>query len=205
MTRDVGVIMAAAGAGLRFGGPPKQFTELRGEPLLVHALRPFLEHSRVLHIVVALPGGVIADPPNWLPRGAAPISLVTGGEARAESVREALEALDPAATLVVVHDAARPLVTAELVDRVVAAAADVGAAIAGVRATDTIKEVDADGRVVRTPSRDRLWHAQTPQAFRRALLERAFDVVGGRAAHATDEAMLVEWLGEPVAVVEGSP
>jgi 2-C-methyl-D-erythritol 4-phosphate cytidylyltransferase len=142
------------------------------------------------HVVVALPPGV-----------AAPAGVIgaQGGEQRSLSVRNALRAAqgDP----VVVHDAARPLLTAELVEQVLAGLVDADAAIAAAPVTDTVKEA-RDGEVVRTLDRSGLWAVQTPQAFRRDALERALDQADDVLAAATDDASLVEALGGTVRVVE---
>lgn len=135
---------------------------------------------------------VVAVPPDRV----SPPDMVAGGETRSQSVRNALDAA-PEATIAVVHDAARPLVTADLVRRCLEALEGVDCAIAAIPVTDTVKEVDS-GRVVRTLERDRLWAVQTPQVFRADVLRRA----GGEA---TDDAALVEAIGGTVRVVEGTP
>ena len=141
-------------------------------------------------VVVAGPPGHEAD--GW----------VTGGASRSESVRNALAAA-PEADIVVVHDAARPLVTRELVERCVAEVqGGADGAIAAAPVTDTIKEAGPDGRVLRTLDRGALWSIQTPQVFRAALLRRALDVAPGDLAAATDDAALVEAAGGSVRVVE---
>jgi 2-C-methyl-D-erythritol 4-phosphate cytidylyltransferase len=146
---------------------------------------------------------VFAVTPDRVEGGSAHVERVTGGAARSESVRNAL-AIAPDADIVVIHDAARPFVTAELVRacvRVVEGGAD--GATAAARVTDTIKEADADGRVIRTLDRARLWAIQTPQAFRANVLRRA--LTRGDVAAATDDASLVESLGGDVRIVEAPP
>jgi 2-C-methyl-D-erythritol 4-phosphate cytidylyltransferase len=154
-----------------------------------------LRAAGITEIVVALPEGVSA------PEGCIG---VRGGATRSESVRAALNAARGSGH-VVVHDAARPLVPPELFQRVVAALDDVDCAIAAARVTDTIKEAEADGVVVATHDRSRLWAVQTPQAFRREALEAALGVDEAILARATDDAWLVERAGGSVRVVESSP
>lgn len=197
----VGVAIPAAGEGRRMGGRRKPFLELRGEPILAHALRPFLAHPAVTVVCVALSPDDAAAPPEWLTRMDARVRVVAGGAARSDSVKAALDALGDV-DIVVVHDAARPLVTRAILDRCIAAAAAGTGAIAGWPATDTLKQVDAALRVVATPDRSRIWHAQTPQAFPAALLRRAYAAWDDREA--TDDATLVERVGGVVVMVEGS-
>jgi 2-C-methyl-D-erythritol 4-phosphate cytidylyltransferase len=183
-------------AGLETGGrddsqlPPKAFTALAGRPLLdwsVEVLRAVCDR-----VVAAVPVEHVSPPDR-----------VRGGRSRSESVRLALEAA-PEAQTVVVHDAARPLVTRELVERCLAALDECGGdcVIAAAPVTDTIKEADRHGRVLRTLDRSALWAAQTPQVFRADVLRRALDVGEARLAAATDDASLVEAAGGSVAVVE---
>lgn len=185
-------LIVAAGRGERLGSDgPKAFVRLGGRPMIewsVAVLREVVDH-----IVVALPPGVHA------PAGT---TGVLGGEHRSLSVRNALHAAvgDP----VLVHDAARPLVTVELALACFDALAerDLDAAIAAAPVTDTIKEADASQSVLRTLDRSRLWAIQTPQAFRREALERALAQHEALLAEATDDASLVEALGGSVGIVE---
>ena len=197
--------MPAAGAGRRMGGVRKAFLELDGQPILLRAIRPFLETSGVECVVVALPPDQAARPPAWLTGADPRVRVVAGGATRGESVAAAVAALPRAVEVVLVHDGARPLVTRGLVERCLRAAAAGRAVVAGVPAVDTLKEVDASGQVVRTPPRGRYWHAQTPQAFPRRLLERAYRRARENGVEGTDDASLVELLGGEVEMVEGSP
>jgi 2-C-methyl-D-erythritol 4-phosphate cytidylyltransferase len=188
-------ILVAAGSGERLGaGRPKAFVVLAGRPMLEWSLAA-VRAAGIDEVVVALPPGESA------PSGC---TGVPGGATRSASVQAALAAARPGEDIVV-HDAARPLVEPELFTRTLAALADADAAIAAARATDTIKEAGPDGRVVATLDRSRLWAIQTPQAFRRAALERALDVPADVLAAATDDAWLVERAGGSVRVVESSP
>ncbi|MDE0358544.1 MAG: 2-C-methyl-D-erythritol 4-phosphate cytidylyltransferase [Gammaproteobacteria bacterium] len=200
-----GVAVPAAGAGRRMGGIRKAFLELDGQPILLRAIRPFLETRGVECVVVALPPDQAAHPPAWLTGADPRVRVVAGGATRGDSVAAAVAALPPAVEVVLVHDGARPLVARGLVERCLRAAAAGRAVVAGVPAVDTLKEVDASGRVVRTPPRGRYWHAQTPQAFPRPLLERAYRRARENGVEGTDDASLVELLGGEVEMVEGSP
>ena len=186
-------IVPAGGSGERLGADrPKAFVLLGGRPLLewsLEALRTVCER-----VVVAVPEGYEELPDR-----------VVGGPSRSASVRNALAAA-PEATIAVVHDAARPLVKPELVRRCIdALSAGVDGAIAAAPVTDTVKEVDADGRVTRTLDRGLLWAIQTPQVFDAALLRRSLDVSAETLESATDDAALVEAAGGTVVVVAAPP
>jgi 2-C-methyl-D-erythritol 4-phosphate cytidylyltransferase len=188
-------LLVAAGSGERLGARrPKAFVVLAGRPMLEWSLDA-LRAAGTEHIVVALPPGETA-PDGCLG--------VAGGATRSASVRAALAAAPPAGA-VVVHDAARPLVEPELFSRTLAALDDADAAIAAARVTDTVKQAAPDRRVTATLDRSTLWAVQTPQAFRRDVLERALDVDDDVLAAATDDAWLVERAGGTVRVVESSP
>jgi 2-C-methyl-D-erythritol 4-phosphate cytidylyltransferase len=200
---DVGVLLAAGGRGERAGpGEPKQFRSLGGVPMLLRALRPFAQHPRVRHIVVALPAPFAADPPDWLAEVmGGRLAVVEGGVARADSVQAALAALEPECSIVLVHDAARPFVEPGTIDAVIAAAASGSAAVPAVPVSDTLKRAGGEPPlVVETVDRRGLWRAQTPQGFPRTMLETAFESQGD-AAEFTDEAALVESAGHSVVIV----
>ncbi len=183
-------LLVAAGSGERLGvGQPKAFVLLAGRPMLEWSLAA-LRDAGLEDVVVTLPPG------HEHPLG------VPGGGTRSASVRAALAAAPADAEAIVVHDAARPLVEAELFRRALAALEDADAAVAAAPVTDTIKEAGADRLVTRTLDRSRLWAIQTPQAFRRAALERALDVPDDVLAAATDDAWLVERLGGRVVIVD---
>ncbi len=197
-------IVPAGGAGSRMGedGPRKQYLELGGEPILVRALRPLLAHPEIEGVVVALPAEDLADPPFPLPPG---VVVVAGGRERGDSVRSALAAVPAEADVVLIHDGARPLLDAALVERTLrAVAAGAGAgAIAAIPVADTLKRVSAEGSIVETVDRRGLWRAQTPQAFPRALIADAHGRAEAEGVTATDDAALVERYGGRVVVVEG--
>lgn len=175
--------------------------------MVLRALRPFTSHAEVAHVVLVLPAAVAETPPAWLAelRGGT-LTLVPGGEERSDSVAAGLGALPAECRTVLVHDAARPFVERATIDAVIARARDGVGAVAAVPLGDTLKEADAaeGGRIRRTIPRDGLWRAQTPQGFPRAMLERAYATARAERARATDDAMLVERLGEPVCVVPDS-
>ena len=196
----VGAIIPAAGSGTRMGGARKPFLELAGKPLLQHCLESFFQIKSIQHIMVVLPADQMGQLPNWLnePR----VKVVQGGAQRADSVRAGLTALPADVDVVIVHDAARPLVTPELVKRVLDAVQNGGSATIAVPMTDTLHEVDDHLGIIATPPRSRFWRAQTPQAFPRAVLERAYARIQD-ASSATDEAGLVAQSGSVVKVVPG--
>jgi 2-C-methyl-D-erythritol 4-phosphate cytidylyltransferase/2-C-methyl-D-erythritol 2,4-cyclodiphosphate synthase len=161
----------------------------------------FVDSGDVDEIVVALPAFLAADPPVYLRSRTKPVLIVDGGERRQDSVRQAFERVGRNAEVVVIHDAARPLVTDSLIRRTIDAAFDAGAAIAALRASDTVKRADSAGRVTETLPRDQIYLAQTPQAFRVDVLRHALTI----RADATDEAALAEQAGHPVQLVDGDP
>ena len=195
----VGIAVPAAGSGRRMGGQRKPFLELAGEPVLVHALRPFLADPRVVAVAVALPADDAQAPPAWLMALDDRITILAGGASRTESVRRAVESLPQDVDVIAVHDAARPLVTARTVAECIAVAAGGIGAVAGCPAVDTMKTVDEMGRITGTPDRTTLWHAHTPQVFPAQLLRDAY----AAGATGTDDAALVEAHGGEVRMVDG--
>jgi len=210
------VIIPAAGLGTRMsavsaGAKTKQFFELHGTPILFHTIRKFAEQERVDEIVVALrkneTGGFLEQlKQEGIEK---PLRVAEGGEHRQNSVGNALAALDAAPDdIVLVHDGVRPLVDDQTINGVIEAVKKYDAAIAGVPAVDTVKQVDrtADGAVVvATVPRERMVMAQTPQGFRFGLLKKAFDEATADGFLGTDEASLIERAGGAVHVVMGSP
>jgi 2-C-methyl-D-erythritol 4-phosphate cytidylyltransferase len=205
-SHDVGVVIVAAGAGTRAGaGEPKQFRWVAGKPMLLHSVEAFMERPDVTAVVCVLPRRYAGDPPPWLFQVDVERLLVSvGGRTRTESVYNGLEDLPDEARIVLVHDAARPLVGRQTIERVIDAARAGHAATAALPVVDTLKEADADGRIVRTVSRETLWRAQTPQGFPRELILRAHAEARRRGESATDDAALCERLGCEVVVVRGS-
>ncbi len=221
------VIIPAAGLGTRMApmpvgvmskqktsSPSKQFTELGGTPILIHTLGKFAAVEAVTEIWIALRESEIAGFRARLESEAKDvlkkkIELVVGGEHRQQSVESALNAIAAAADdIVLVHDAVRPLVTGEIIQEVFEAAKKYGAAIAGLPAVDTVKQVDrtAEGALIKaTIPRAGIVMAQTPQGFRYGVIKKAFDEASADGFLGTDEASLVERSGHSVAVVMGSP
>jgi 2-C-methyl-D-erythritol 4-phosphate cytidylyltransferase len=217
-------IIPAAGLGTRMASAPsargkkpaasKQFTELGGTPILIHTLRKFAASPEVSEIYIALRGNEIEGFRIRLEKEAKDvlrkkIRLVEGGEHRQQSVANAMTSISAADDdIVLVHDAVRPFVTEEIIHDVILAAQKHGAAIAGVPAIDTVKQVErtADGALITaTLPRERVVMAQTPQGFRFDVLKKAFDEATADGFLGTDEASLVERSGHEVAVVMGSP
>ena len=203
---DAGAVIVGAGAGVRAGpGEPKQFRPILGVPMLVRAVRPFTSHPAIGQVIVVVPAGFEARPPEWLGKLVGErLTLVAGGATRAQSVRAGLAALSPSAAVVLVHDAARPFVSRETIDGVLEKARSGLGAIAAIPVSDTLKDVEQD-RITRTVARERLWRAQTPQGFPRAMIERAYAGVANGAAAPTDDAELCERAGFTVAVVPDTP
>lgn len=219
------VIIPAAGLGTRMApvpsakdaaakkaAPSKQFTQLGGVPILIHTLRKFAAVGAVSEIWIALRESEIDAFRERLRQESSlqkQIELVIGGEHRQQSVEHALNAITADADdLVLVHDAVRPLVTAEIIQEVIEAAQKYGAAIAGLPAIDTVKQVErtAEGAIIKaTIPRAAIVLAQTPQGFRYELIKKAFDEAAADGFLGTDEASLVERSGHQVAVVMGSP
>src|SRR5271156_1022941 len=221
------VIIPAAGLGTRMApipagsiskqkkaSPSKQFTELGGTPILIHTLRKFTAVDAVSEICVALRENEIPGFRARLESEAKDVlkkklEFVVGGEHRQQSVENALNAIAAAPDdIVLVHDAVRPFVTREIIQEVIEAAEKYGAAIAGLPAVDTVKQVErtAEGAVIKaTIPRAGVVMAQTPQGFRYGVIKKAFDEASGDGFLGTDEASLVERSGHDVAVVMGSP
>jgi 2-C-methyl-D-erythritol 4-phosphate cytidylyltransferase/2-C-methyl-D-erythritol 2,4-cyclodiphosphate synthase len=203
----VTAIIAAAGAGRRLGAAkPKQLIDIGGGSMLHYSVKAFSDHPRVSEIVVVLPKeqkslllATTTDPAR-LP----PIRVVAGGDRRQDSVANGFDAVSAHTDVILIHDAARPFVTADLIDRTIDAAAKHGAAIAALQSRDTVKRVDADGVIAGTISRESIYLAQTPQGFRRDVLAQAI-AAGRSGVDATDEAALAERAGHKVHVVDGDP
>ncbi len=206
-------IIPAAGLGTRMGKSSaevsgtsrKQFMLLAGEPILQHTVRKFAEALRVGEILIALrPEDTEAFQQQLEQQGyAVPVRLVPGGRNRQESVANCLALVSADTEVVAVHDAVRPFVTAEQIEQVIEEAAEKGAVILGLPPVDTVKRVER-ALIQSTLFREQIVLAQTPQAFRLALLRRAFEKAEAEGFVGTDEASLVEHLGEDVHVLLGS-
>ena len=205
----VAAVVPAAGCGARMGSEiPKQFLELGDVPLLVHVLRVFESSRMISEIVVVVPRNAVTFcrdellPPYTFSKISA---VIAGGARRQDSVWNGLQAVDERTTIVVVHDAVRPFLTGAMIEEAVAGARTHGAAIAAIPLHDTVKRVAQDGLIETTLDRQRLWSAQTPQAFDAGLLRDAHRSSQEAGVDATDDAFLVERTGHRVAIVNGSP
>ncbi len=209
---NVSVIIPAAGLGTRMGREKsgvsrKQFMLLDGAPILIHTIRKFLRCPSVTEIVIALR----AEDMDWArelvaaEKASKPVRFVEGGDSRQESVEHALATLASGTELVAVHDAVRPFIAPEIVEKVIAEAAHSGAAIVGIVPVDTVKQMHKKDKIKSTLPREHLVMAQTPQVFKFDLLKEAFAAARADQFIGTDEASLVERLERiDVSVVQGS-
>jgi 2-C-methyl-D-erythritol 4-phosphate cytidylyltransferase len=204
--RDVGVVIVAAGAGSRTGSEElKQFRWVAGKPMLLHSVQTFQARTDVAMVVCVLPREHVGDPPPWIFQSDPDrLLLSVGGRHRGESVANGLEDLPSECEIVVIHDAARPLVSSETIGRVIDEARKGNGAVAALPVADTLKRADSSGRIVETVDRFGIWRAQTPQAFPRKVIERAHREAREADRVATDDAALCEQIGLPVVVVRGS-
>lgn len=204
--RDVGVVIVAGGSSTRTGGEElKQFRWVAGKPALLHSLQTFMARPDVVSVVCVLPMSHAADPPPWIFQcDIDRLMIAPGGRTRTESVSNGLDDLPDEAEIALIHDAARPLVGEDTIDRVIASVRAGNCAIAAVPVVDTLKEVGEDSRITRTIPREHLWRAQTPQGFPREIIQRAHREAKAQRINATDDAALCERLGIPVVVVRGS-
>jgi len=204
----VAALIPAAGEGRRMGGStPKQFLQLGGREILAHTLAVFDACLAIddMWVVVAAEQCTSCQRTIVERYGLQKVrGIIAGGKTRQESVWRGLQQVSEAVEVVMVHDGVRPFVTTLLIEQILEQARMYGAAIAGVPLQDTLKRVSTAGDVEVTVPREGIWRIQTPQAFRHALLQRAFHHAWQHDLHATDEAGLVEALGYPVRVVAGS-
>jgi len=206
VNRDVGVVIVAGGKGTRAGSSElKQFRWIAGKPMLLHSVQTFQQREDVAMVVVVLPHEHVGDPPPWLFQcDTERLLLSVGGRGRRDSVRNGLEDLAEDISIVVIHDAARPLVTSKMIEDVVVEARNGRGAAPGLPVIDTLKRIDEMDRIVETVNREKLVRIQTPQAFPREMIERAHAAAFAEGINATDDAALCERLGLPVIVVPGS-
>jgi len=203
-----GVILAAAGQSSRFQDAhyKKPFAPLAGRPVWMHSAEKFLERDDVKQVVIVVSPD---DREAFLEKFSANlafmgITFAEGGAQRADSVRNGLKKLLPEIDMVAIHDAARPCVAAAWIDAVFEAGGRTGAAILAIPVVGTLKRVGADSIIAETVDRTGLWEAQTPQVFSREVLTRAFAHTAAHDSQPTDEAQLVESIGQKVTVVRGS-
>lgn len=200
--RRISVVIVAAGEGKRFGSA-KQFALLRGKPVLDWSLEKFEYHEKVSEIILVLKDEALKK--NYLQRYRKIVAVTGGGEKRRDSVLSGLLEIDQEkADIVLIHDGVRPLVDRDLIDRVIDATLRNGAAIPAVPVEDTIKIIEREG-VIRTLEREKLFRIQTPQGFLYDTIKAAVDKAREENFYGTDDASLVERLGERIFMVEGDP
>lgn len=204
----VTAIVVAAGAGRRIGGEiPKTYLPIAGRSLVLRTLDRLFSAKTVENVVLVVAANDFERCNAMLSADAAlrhrPFRLQTGGATRQQSAKRGLEIVGPETDIVVIHDGARPFVSAALIDRCVAAATEKGAVVTGLPARDTIKVVGDDRLIQATPERKNLWEIQTPQVFLKELIVAAHERAEKDGVEITDDAMAVERLGRPVYVVEG--
>lgn len=204
----MGAVIAAAGSGVRMGGPrPKQYLELQGRPLVALAIEPFQRCHGVDRIVLVVPPSDVSHCREEIVQrfGLTKVaSVVPGGARRQDSVRIGLEALDGCCELVLIHDGVRPLIDVTLIERIMAETRTHRAVVPGLPVRETLKEVDRSGEVLRTLRREGLWAIQTPQGFfYRDILQVHRRALQEGWAEATDDAALLEQGGIGVRVIEG--
>ena len=199
-------IIPAGGQGTRMGGTvPKQFQALRGKPILHYTLRALQESELIDSLVLVVPEKELKNArADWLERPPVVKQVVGGGEKRQDSVFNGYQALPTDTDIVLVHDGVRPFLSREMIQETIHTAGKFGAAITAIPVHDTLKQVDDSGLVQRTVEREGLWRVQTPQAFRYDLLGEAFRNAQADSFYGTDEAALIEHLGQEVRVVDGS-
>jgi 2-C-methyl-D-erythritol 4-phosphate cytidylyltransferase len=199
-------VVPAGGTGTRMGGTvPKQFLELDGKPILYYTLKTLQDCGIISELILVVPEKEYDNAcTDWLGKPEIVTKVVVGGEKRQDSVYNGFCELSPQTEIVLVHDGVRPFLSHQMIQESVDAAREYGAAITAIPVNDTIKKVDNSGLVSKTVDRDGLWRVQTPQVFRYELLEEAFKKANSEKFCGTDEGTLIEHLGKPVKVVEGS-
>ena len=198
-------VILAAGLGKRMqAGHNKQFIEICGQSVLTHTLTIFAQIPEIAKIVLVVRAGEEDTCRNMIPEIAeSKTVLAIGGKERQDSVHNGIRAITWECEYILIHDGARPLVTEEVIRRTLLAAQNSGAAICAVPVKDTIKQADSDGNVLATIPRESLWAVQTPQVFRADLIRRAYENAYVHNHYGTDDASLVEYLGEKIKIVTG--
>jgi 2-C-methyl-D-erythritol 4-phosphate cytidylyltransferase len=204
----VTAIVVAAGAGRRIGGAiPKTYLPIAGRPLVLRTMDRMFSARSVERVVLVVAADEMERCAALLRGDAAlrdrPFVLQTGGATRQQSAKRGLEKLGADTDVVIIHDGARPFVSAALIDGCVNAAAEKGAVVVGLPVRDTIKVVGDGRRIQNTPERSSLWEIQTPQVFQTALIVAAHDQAERDGVEATDDAMVVERFGQPVFILDG--
>jgi 2-C-methyl-D-erythritol 4-phosphate cytidylyltransferase len=203
---SVCAVVPAGGAGTRMGGTvPKQFLELNGKPILYYTLKTLQDCGIISELILVVPEQEYDKAcANWLGKPEIVTKVVIGGEKRQDSVYNGFCEVSPQMEIVLVHDGVRPFLSPRMIQETVDVAREYGAAITAIPLYDTIKRVDTSGLVSQTVDREGLWRVQTPQVFRYEILKEAFKKANYEKFYGTDEGTLIEHLGKPVKVVEGS-
>ena len=200
----VGAIIVAAGSGLRFG-ERKQFKKLGTKPLYLYSLQKFIDCNFINEIVLVVPKDLKNTISNEVSKISPRINVVEGGKLRQDSVLFGIKGLSDNCDIICVHDAARPFISVDLINKTVSACENNAGAVVAIPSNDTVKEIDTDNnRIKRTIPRETIWLAQTPQAFHRGQLREALLYAKDNEIKATDEAALLESLDYTIVVVEGS-
>ncbi len=203
---SVCAVVPAGGSGTRMGGTvPKQFQYLNGKPILYYTLKTLQDCGSIAEIILVVPKNEYeAACTDWLGKPEIVKKIVVGGVKRQDSVYNGFCEVSQDTEIVLVHDGVRPFLSKKMISESIGAAREYGAAITAIPVNDTIKRVDPSGLVSETIDREGLWRVQTPQAFRYSLLQDAFNKAKSESFYGTDEGTLIEYLGEPVKIVEGS-
>jgi 2-C-methyl-D-erythritol 4-phosphate cytidylyltransferase len=203
---SVCAVVPAGGAGTRMGGNvPKQFLELNGKPILYYTLKTLQDCGIISELILVVPEKEYDNAcSDWLGKPEIVTKVVIGGEKRQDSVYNGFCEVSPQTEIVLVHDGVRPFLSRRMIQESVDVAREYGAAITAIPLYDTVKRVDSSGLVSQTVDREGLWRVQTPQVFRYELLKQAFKKANSEKFSGTDEGTLIEHLGKPVKVVEGS-
>ena len=203
---SVCAVVPAGGLGTRMGGTvPKQFLNLNGKPILYYTLKALQESGLISELILVVPKkeyGNTCD--QWLGKPEIVTKVVVGGAKRQDSVYNGFCEVSRESEIVLVHDGVRPFLSHKMIRETINAAREYGAAITAIPVHDTIKRVDASGLVSQTVERENLWRVQTPQAFQYKILNEAFKKANSENFYGTDEGTLIEHLGAPVKVIEGS-
>ena len=203
---SVCAVVPAGGLGTRMGGTvPKQFLNLNGKPILYYTLKALQESGLISELILVVPKkeyGNACD--QWLGKPEIVTKVVVGGAKRQDSVYNGFCEVSREPEIVLVHDGVRPFLSHKMIRETINAAREYGAAITAIPVHDTIKRVDASGLVSQTVERENLWRVQTPQAFQYKILNEAFKKANSENFYGTDEGTLIEHLGAPVKVIEGS-
>lgn len=204
---NAAAIIVAAGKGKRMGAPvSKQFLKLGGKEILAHTVGRFEQFSMIQEIILVTGQDYVEDVKAMVRHYGwkKVMAVVVGGKERQDSVRSGLDALSKTMDTVLIHDGVRPFVTEDMIERSVEAAQRYGGCVLGVAAKDTMKVCDEKGIVLQTPNRSTLWHIQTPQTFRREIIQQAYEKAQREGFLGTDDASVAEFAGVQIKVIQGS-